>query len=194
MTTLSSWDQRYLNKTTPGACCWLLQEFNHLLPVVGGNAFSSLDVACGLGANALKLAQLGFTSHAWDNSQIALDKVSRFADQQQLSITCQLIDIERNPPTPNCFDVIVVSQFLHRPLCQHLIAALKPGGVLFYQTYHGHKQSSSGPSSEQFLLAPNELLSLFADLQLVFYREDAEQGDRSTGLRDMAYLVAKKQL
>jgi 2-polyprenyl-3-methyl-5-hydroxy-6-metoxy-1,4-benzoquinol methylase len=35
----------------------------------------------------------------------------------------------------NGFDVIVISRFLDRTLCNAIMAALKPEGLLFYQTF-----------------------------------------------------------
>lgn len=195
MPKLTKWDKRYQTENAAGEPCWLLQHQQHLLTSSNSPApLKSLDVACGLGANALALATLGYESHAWDNSTVALDKLEGFAKQQQLHVHSQCRDIEQQPPEAESFDVIVVSQFLHRPLCKYLSVALKPGGLLFYQTFHCNKQSGSGPSSNDYLLKPNELLTLFADLNMVFYREDTDVGDLKQGLRDLAYFVGKKSV
>jgi len=66
--------------------------------------------------------------------------------------------------------VIVVSRFLDRGLCPALAHALKPGGLLFYQTYT--IDSSEGPGNPAYRLQRNELLRLFPDLQVIFYREE----------------------
>ena len=182
------WDAAYSGDKQAGDARWVLKENQHLLPSSG----ASLDLATGLGANALLLAAKGLESHAWDISPVALDKLQQTADVKGLSVITEHRDIEQQPPAPNSFDVIVVSHFLYRPICDDLIAALKPGGLLFYQTYHQNKLSKSGPSSEKFLLAPQELLSLFAPLETLFYREDGRQGDLGQGLRDIAYFVGRK--
>jgi hypothetical protein len=80
---------------------------------------------------------------------------------------------------------------LHRPICKHITAALKPNGLLFYQTFHENKLSTTGPSNPKFLLQNQELLKLFSDLKVLFYREDGRQGHVDKGLRDMAYLIAQ---
>jgi SAM-dependent methyltransferase len=182
------WDAAYSGDKQAGEARWVLRENSHLLPVSG----TALDLACGLGANALLLAQHGLDTHAWDISPVALEKLKQTGQQQGLDIHTEHRDIEQNPPTPNSFDVIVVSHFLYRPICQDLIAALKPGGLLFYQTYHQQKLGSSGPSSEKFLLKPQELLRLFSNLDIVFYREDGRCGNLEEGLRDLSYLVGQK--
>lgn len=185
---MNKWDQRYQSRTEPGEPCWVLQHNQHLLPASG----RALDLACGLGANALLLAENNLQTHAWDNSVVALQKLSECAAQQQFTIQTLQRDVEQNPPEPESFDVIVVSQFLYRPIFSALVKALKPGGLLFYQTFHRLKQSPSGPSNPDFLLAPGELLRVFADLQLLFYREDADVGDLTKGLRDCSYFVGSK--
>jgi tellurite methyltransferase len=187
-TLQNKWDQRYQHITDAGNPCWVLNQHRHLLPSDG----KALDLACGLGANALLLAQSGLESHGWDISPQALKKLSEFALQQNLIVHTKLQDIEKRPPPANSFDVIVVSQFLYRPIFPALISALKSDGLLFYQTFHSKKLTSGGPSSSEFLLKPNELLSLLSPLELVFYREDADIGQPEEGLRDCSYFIGKK--
>ncbi len=187
-TVQEKWDQRYQNSSDPGNPCWLLKNNSHLLPSGG----RSLDLACGLGGNALFLAAQGFESHGWDYSSVALEKLTTFASMQQLSITTQHREIEQHPPTKNSFDIIVVSQFLSRPIMPALIDALLPGGLLFYQTFNRDKPSKKGPSSPEFLLANNELLALLSPLEVVFYREDRNIGRRDQGLRDLSYFIGRK--
>jgi len=183
------WDQRYQMRQDPGEPCWVLANNLQLLNPGG----QCLDLAAGLGANALLLASLGFTTEAWDISPVALDKLEQWARERDYPLRTRIVDVEQQPPQVASFDVIVVSQFLHRPLFPALIAALRPGGLLFYQTFHQQKTSGSGPSSADYLLAPGELLTLTAALRPLFYREDGCTGDLERGLRDCAYLVAVKE-
>jgi hypothetical protein len=87
---------------------------------------------------------------------------------------------------------VVVSYFLDRALADNIVNALKPGGVLFYQTWCQQKTADRGPSNPEYLLADNELLKLFSDLRPRFYREEALLGDLSRGQRDIAMLVAER--
>ena len=193
MTTNTKWDAIYQTKVSPGDPCWLLQHCAHLLPQNNSTqTYTSLDLACGLSANALFLAQLGFKSHAWDNSEVALLKSQQFAKQKQLTLHTKLVNIEAGLTTPTQFDVIVVSQFLNRAVCPAIYDALKPNGLLFYQTFHQHKQSKQGPSNPDFLLQKQELLQLFSELDILFYREDGQQGDHDQGLRNLAYFIGQK--
>ena len=183
------WDQKYQPREQAGEPCWLLKHFLHLLPAEG----RSLDLACGLGANALCLAAQGLDSHGWDNSAVALEKLQRFSRQQALSISTSLRDVEQQPPEKNSFDIIVVSHFLYRPIFPQLVAALKANGLMFYQTFHNNKIGQSGPSSAKFLLDSNELLRAFAELEVVFYREDGLNGNLENGLRDCSYFIGRKK-
>jgi 2-polyprenyl-3-methyl-5-hydroxy-6-metoxy-1,4-benzoquinol methylase len=182
------WDQRYQNKSGPGKPCWLLEHHSYLLPTRG----RSLDLACGLGGNAIFLAAQGLESHGWDCSSVALEKLVEFARIRELYVTTQHREIEQHPPEKNSFDIIVVSQFLSRPIMPALVDALTPGGLLFYQTFNRDKQSKSGPSNAEFLLANNELLTLLSPLEVVFYQEDRNIGRMDQGLRDFSYFVGRK--
>lgn len=165
----------------------MLSQHRHLLPAQG----TALDLACGLGANALLLAQAGLTTHAWDISATALTQLHQFAQQQQLTLHTLQRDIEAQPPAAGSFDIIVVSDFLFRPICAAIQAALKPGGLLFYTTWCAHKQSAQGPSNPDFLLQNNELLHLFSPMQIRFYQEDGLTGDLNQGDRNRAHLIAQ---
>lgn len=183
------WNQRYSNSTAAGAPCRLLTQFQHLLPAQG----RALDLACGLGANALLLAECGLQAQGWDSSAVAIAKLKEFAAARQLAVTGLVRDVEGWPPEPASFDVIVVSHFLYRPICPALVEALRPGGLLFYQTYHREKLGDSGPSSPKYLLTRGELLRLFAQLQPLYYREDARVGAAlDQGLRDCSYFIGQR--
>jgi len=186
---MNKWNQRYSTTATPGSVSCVLREFTHLLPPNG----AALDIACGLGADALLLAQRGLSVHAWDSSNVAIEKLSHFAREKNLHIDAQCRDVMTHPPEPHSFDVIVVSHFLERTLCPHIVAALKPRGLLFYQTFCAERVDASyGPSNPDFLLQKNELLRLFAPLDVVAYQELGKLGDTTQGLRDRAVLIAQK--
>lgn len=186
----NKWDRIYSGKTTPGAPCSALKQNLHLLPENG----LALDLASGLGANAILLAQQGLNVEAWDISKVGLQKLAEQAKRLDLQQTLKTkqIDVEENPPKALQYDIIVVSFFLHRPICEAIAKALKPGGLLFYQTYHYSKLTNAGPSSSHFLLQNNELLRLFPELNVLFYQELSNQGNISVGDRDTATLIAQR--
>lgn len=165
------WDARYrdchYNATDVAA---ILTQHQQLLPAQG----RVLDLASGLGGNALYLAAHGLEVHAWDISPVAIERLNTAAEQRGVTIHTQCRDCVTRPPEPDYFNLIIVSRFLERDLCPAISAALKPNGLLFYQTYTQTMQNSNGPENPHFLLAPAELPSLFSGLEVVFYREDEE--------------------
>lgn len=185
----NKWDRIYSERKPidPKPAEVLLQN-RHLLPKQG----VALDLACGLGANSLLLAEQGLDVHAWDISSVAIERLISLAQQRQCRITTQVVDVKSQPPQPNSVDVLVVTHFLVREMAADLMASLKPGGVLFYQTYCRDKVSAQGPSNPDYLLQDNELLQLFAGLKVRVYREESLLGDHHQGWRNQAMLVAEK--
>ncbi len=184
-TLAAKWDDRYRKAGLPEAAR-VLAENSHLLPASG----EALDLACGLGGNALLLAQAGLRTQAWDVSPVAIARLN--ASAAGLPLSAVVRDVLAAPPAPSSFDVIVVSRFLARGLCPALLAALRPAGLLFYQTFSRDKVAPGGPSNPDFLLVENELLQLFTGLRLRVYREEGCIGDTQSGLRNEALLVAQK--
>ncbi|MGX2039664.1 class I SAM-dependent methyltransferase [Methylocaldum sp. MU1018] len=167
----------------------VLADNAHLLPASG----IALDLACGLGGNALYLAQRGFDTHAWDISPEAISRVNVYARRLGLSLRAEVRDVVDAPPMAESFDVVVVSRFLERSLGPAIINALKPDGLLFYQTYTREKAAGTGPTNPAYLLSANELLRLFGSrFRLVFYREEGRIGDLARGCRNEAFFVGQK--
>ncbi len=187
---VSKWDQIYSRSTTgmpePNAN---LKDFAHLLPVRG----TVLDVACGMGGNALFLAERGLNTLAFDISSVAIKKLQEFAVQRNLNIQCEIQDIQAFVWEEERFDVMVVSRFLERTMVSAMMTSLKPGGVLFFQGFTQEKVSDTGPNNPNYLLAENELLSLFKPLRLLVYREEGRVGDITVGLRNEVFLIGQRR-
>ncbi|HHH39093.1 MAG TPA: class I SAM-dependent methyltransferase [Sedimenticola sp.] len=183
------WDRRHAEAPGAGGVPRVLAENLHLLPGSG----EALDLACGRGAGALKLAEAGLRVTAWDLSPVAVERVAGLAGERGLQVTAGVRDVIAEPPPPGRFDVILVSYFLARDLCPALSAALRPGGLLFYQTFSREAVTTTGPSNPDYRLADNELLQLFPSLKVRVYREEGRLGDTSRGCRDIAMLVAERQ-
>ncbi len=183
----NKWDARY-REAGAAMASEVLTENRHLLPASG----EALDLACGLGGNALLLAQAGLRTRAWDISPLAIERLNAAASVAELPLSAEVRDVLAAPPSALSFDVIVVSRFLERDLCPALMAALRPGGLLFYQAFTRDKAVPGGPANPDFLLAENELLRLFDGLHLRVYREEGSIGNVQHGFRNEALLVAQK--
>ncbi|MEM8843662.1 MAG: class I SAM-dependent methyltransferase [Pseudomonadota bacterium] len=166
----------------------VLEQNSHLLP----KSAKALDLACGLGGNALLLAEYGLMTHAWDISSVAIEKLEQISSDRQLSVKTQVRDIEKRPPEEGQFDVITVGNFLNRSIFSNLIDSLRVDGLLFYQTFVREKVDEVGPSNLDYLLKTNELLHLCKSLKILVYREEAKQGDLAKGWRNQAMIVAQK--
>jgi SAM-dependent methyltransferase len=187
--TQDKWDSRYRDASLPGAPATVLLENAHLLPRNG----TALDLACGLGANSLVLAERGLQTYAWDISPVAIEKLRAVALERGLPIIAEVKDAQRDPLPSSQFDVIVVTHYLERSLTQPLIDALKAGGLLFYQTFTRTAVSDEGPQKDEWRLADGELLTMFTPLRVLVYREEGRIGDLSQGFRNKALLVAIKE-
>jgi 2-polyprenyl-3-methyl-5-hydroxy-6-metoxy-1,4-benzoquinol methylase len=188
---LSKWDHVYsqYDHMRYPAAAEVLTENDFLLPSTG----MALDLASGLGANSIFLAEHGLAVTAWDISGVAIDKLSTYAAQQGLNINACQEKIMADSFTQCSFDVIVVSRFLDRTLSDAIIGALKPDGLLFYQTFTREKTSRKPPNNPDYLLTENELLALFSPLRVIFYRENALIGELLRGLRNEAQFVGQKR-
>ena len=186
---ISKWNSVY-SQSDP-ACYPAVQvvtDNDFLLPTTG----TALDLACGLGGNAVFLAKQGLAVTAWDISVVAIDKLTAYAVRQGLNINACQEKIEVDSFAECGFDVIVVSRFLDRTLSDAIIGALKPDGLLFYQTFTREKTSPKPPNNPDYLLDCSELLALFSPLRVIFYRENALIGNRLQGLRNEAQFVGQK--
>jgi SAM-dependent methyltransferase len=166
----------------------VLRQNQHLLPQAG----NALDLACGLGANTLLLAEHGLDVSSWDISAVAIARLEQLARQHNLNIDARVVDVMTKLPAPESVDVLVVTHFLVREMAVDLVQALKPGGLLFYQTFCRDKVNAVGPSNPDYLLADNELLQLFQGLIVRVYREESLLGQHQQGWRNQAMLVAEK--
>jgi dihydroneopterin aldolase len=184
-----------LHHADPAPARFLVQQL-HRLP-----KGKILDVAAGSGRHSLFLASQGYQVDAIDRDAQALAQLSATAKTRKLTtITTKTVDLEQ--PTPHepdlgkeAYDVIIVFFYLHRSLFSHFIDALKPGGVLIYETftidnYFHHKH----PKRWEFCLAHNELLRLASSLQVLHYDEGGHTGGQTSDPVYTAQLVAHKPM
>ncbi len=186
--TEAKWDRLYQD-AAPGKPAEVLIENAHLLPT-GGRA---LELACGLGANSLWLAGHGLAVDAWDISSVALNTLEHNAAASGLPVTTRRIDITPASIPTNCYDLVLVTRYLDRSIAPGITSALKPNGILCYQTFTIEKVAGEGPANKHYLLQGNELLSLFASLHVLAFRDEGVVGDTDRGLRSQSYLIAQKR-
>lgn len=167
-TVQEKWEQKWANAdlNTPANPCFVLRNHSHLLPFRG----LGLEVACGLGGNARFLAQCGLKVEAWDISDNALTVLNNYASAMHLPIQPTIADIEQMLLPYQKYDVIVVSRYLQRDLFKQLESALKPNGLLIYQTFLAPVQDHA-PSNPAFYLQTGELVKSCPNLRTEVYGE-----------------------
>jgi SAM-dependent methyltransferase len=185
-----TWEARYQSAgRSKGRPASVLCHYAHLLPASG----AALDLACGLGGNALFLARRGWRVSAWDYSATAIAALDARARELGIPVEAAVRDVIAEPPPSKTYDLIVVSDFLERALFPAIVQALRPGGLLFYETFTAEAVDDSGPRNPAFRLQPNELLHLaLPALRILLYREEGQVGDPGQGMRNRAQLVGSK--
>jgi SAM-dependent methyltransferase len=142
-----------------------------------------LDVACGGGRHTRLFAERGC-------AVVAVDREPRLDPDLQSNalVDLRMADLEQEPwPLGGeRFDAIVVTNYLHRPLFPHLLAALAPSGVLLYETFAVGNAAFGKPGNPAFLLAPRELLDAFAALRVIAFEDGYEQAPRPAMVQRIA--------
>lgn len=129
----------------------------------------ALDLACGNGRHTRLLAAHGFKVLAVDRNPAAL------AASAGEGVTTMACDLEADgaswPFEAGRFAIIVITNYLHRPLFAQIAASLRSDGILIYETFAQGNEVYGKPSNPAFLLAPGELLALAQNggLQVLAY-------------------------
>lgn len=184
------WDERYRSQDPgPREPAEFLVENLALLPRAG----RVLDVAMGTGRHALFLASRGYEVMGVDISPVAVQLCLEQASRLGLHIEAICADLTSWQWPQSAFDVVLNFYFLDRGLCPRMEAALRPGGVLVFETFTtAQRQFGWGPSEDDFLLRPGELPQLFPRLRAIRFRESiVQEGDR--GPKAVASLIARKE-
>ena len=185
------WDERYQTGPKPvygKISDWILAQQPHLS---GGKA---LDFACGVGRHALWLRGLGYQVDAVDISMAGLRHLAGRAEQQGFSHALRLIhaDLTQWRPTQSSYDLVFVARYLDRDSFPALAAAVKPGGLLLYQTFHTDLLQLRDFDSK-FVLQPGELLQAFANLEILAYEERRLQPGGENRYDCTSSILARKQ-
>jgi SAM-dependent methyltransferase len=134
----------------------------------------ALDLACGLGDNALYLAQLGNEVFAVDISEAAIQRLAGRARKHRLVVRAFVADLDVWRPPRAQFDLVTVFRFLDRQLIGPVKEALRPGGLLVYRTWNLNHLAEKPDFRPDYLLGHGELSSLMRGLRTVAANDAAD--------------------
>ncbi|MEE9607230.1 MAG: methyltransferase domain-containing protein [Myxococcota bacterium] len=153
-----------------------------------------LDLACGPGRHALAAATRGARVVGLDRKLPALAELRAAALGRRLALETVCTDLEGGAGIPvraGACAVILVFRFLFRPLAGAIQLALRPGGLLVYETFTTEQTRLGwGPSNPAYLLRRGELRELFAPLEVLEYWEGVRSGERPEAV---AHLLARRR-
>jgi 2-polyprenyl-3-methyl-5-hydroxy-6-metoxy-1,4-benzoquinol methylase len=152
----------------------------------------ALDIATGEGRNAVFLAQKGFDVTAVDISEMGLKKARRLAREKGVRIRTFLADLDNFQIEKEQYNLIANFYFLKRSLIPKIKKGLKKGGRVIFETYTLEQKmlGTGGPKCAKYFLKSNELLKLFKDFRILFYREGIfKEGGRRKAVTS---LIAEK--
>jgi 2-polyprenyl-3-methyl-5-hydroxy-6-metoxy-1,4-benzoquinol methylase len=166
------WDAKYAERSVAAELApheWLVACASALPP---GRA---LDVAAGLGHNAVWLASRGWTVDAIDISAGGLRLAEQLAEQHGQHVNWIAADLDNFEVPRERYDLICVVRFLDRQrLPAMIVNALRPGGLLVYETFTVRELQRAGSNqlrNPAFVLQPGQLPTLYASLETLDYRE-----------------------
>lgn len=132
------------------AATWMIRNAVYVPPRT-----TLLDVACGKGRHTRYFALRGAYVTAVDRDGSGLQALATLPN-----VSTEQRDLE-NYPWPyaeHSFDTVLVCNYLWRPAASALVATVKPGGLLLYETFMIGQERFGKPTRPEFLLRPNELL------------------------------------
>jgi len=181
------WDKKYKEKQKllePREPSLFVKKY---CQAAGGK--EALDLACGVGRNALFLEDRGFRVDAVDISEVALDTL-----KSRSKGTINIIKADLDTFTPSkSYNLIVKCNFLDRALIERTKSSLKSGGIYIVETYIEDKANEKKESNPAFLLKKDELLKIFKDgFEVLEYKTFWNESYELYKMRKAVIAVRKK--
>ncbi len=177
------WNAKHSRDEMPHTPIELVTRYTSLAP-----GKQALDIACGNGRHSKWLAEQGFEVDALDISSVAIEKL-----QDIPGIHAKEVDFDTYTLPKEKYDLIVKVYFLQRKLFTQMIDALKPGGIIIFETFLHHPDNEREPSNPAFRLNEGELEAAFDDrcelLHISEYRDTDYMGYKTM----KAAMVARKK-
>lgn len=132
----------------------------------GRDVISLVDLACGTGRHITALIDRGYpvtmqiTAADINQNHLEMLKMSLPAGAP---VTPVCFDLEQDGAVladqlgQSRFDLVLVTNYLHRPLLAQIFGLVSPGGLILYETFGQGNEVYGKPSNPDFLLAEDEL-------------------------------------
>jgi rhodanese-related sulfurtransferase len=167
---------------------WLVESFHYLPKGI------ALDIAMGNGRNAIFLATRGFDVDGVDVDPDVVALARQTARRLAAPIRAIVGNVEDGTYIlpMEAYDVIVVFNFLHRPLFRDIQDGLRPGGVVVYQTYFEDQVRFGKPTNPAHLLKRGELAQAFSSFEILRHHERIDAAVPGGPPCALAGIVARK--
>ncbi len=156
-----------------------------------------LDLACGNGRNGLYLVDEGISVTFADRNESSLMDIEMTLVMNAVleknnvwDVDLEAADFEGLPE--NHFGAVMVFRYLHRPLFNSIKNAIKPGGLIIYETFTLMQANFGRPTNPNFLLHPNELNRVFGDWEILHSYEGITTREGDNAKQATAQIVARK--
>lgn len=132
----------------------------------------AVDLGAGEGRNSLWLASQGWDVTAVDLSDVALERLRSYAEEQNFSLTTIVSDIETYLGHGDQFDLVVMA-YVHvmpeerKRILEAASAAVAPGGHLFIVGHHLDSLGKGGPPQPERLYTEDLFLDSLPGLELL---------------------------
>ena len=143
-----------------------------------------LDLACGFGRNSNILVEKGFQVLAVDIDE---KKLSQITDKRIIKKKINVEKLKNWPLFPNKFDIIIVFNFLFRPIFPNIISSLNKNGFLIYETFGKGHSRYGPPKNQNYLLENQELKKLTKILSLIAYEDILVENNKNSFIKQRIF-------
>ena len=157
-----------------GPSSWLVENAD-LIPRQG----KALDLACGGGRHTFLLAAIGLKVRAVDRDGAKIASIREMSKRLGFDLEAEVVDLEARDGVDlgaSIYDLILGIHYLHRPLFPAVLRALRPGGLLLYETFTVDQAQRGKPTNPAYLLEHGELPRLVAPLEILRDRDGEYDG------------------
>jgi SAM-dependent methyltransferase len=140
----------------------------------------ALCLASGEGRNAVYLAQQGYDVVAMDASPVGLEKATALAARNNVTIGTEVGDLQHGYDMgEEQYDLITDFYYHDTAMLDDVMRALKPGGMFILQNFSIAQLETNkfGPKNPDYLVKPNELLTMFAGHRIIYYEDTVVELD-----------------